>query len=312
MRNKQSKIQQQRRKKLNLMITFFWRSNIFFLIKIILIFLLTLAYYIIDLLMYNSNITSYLEFDDMNDNLCNVYADSISIFVKLKRELDQYENNYINCNVIKNGFTKMEIPRINNVTIPKFGNLIMQISRNADFKKGTLKKFINLYSNNACEEIMEYSYQLVSCQNFWSGVLTKGMEQAITQMGVTIGTVIDELQALNDDTTIKLKYLIGGSAFIEYEQFNQYYLFKSYTKTKAIFDEFRTEKMKTIKQMSRIILYFYLIAVALLFALFYYFLYQFTYLFNSFLNFIAILPIKYISEDENFYNEIIKYGEKYY
>ena len=77
MRNKQSKIQQQRRKKLNLMITFFWRSNIFFLIKIILIFLLTLAYYIIDLLMYNSNITSYLEFDDMNDNLCNVYADSI-------------------------------------------------------------------------------------------------------------------------------------------------------------------------------------------------------------------------------------------
>ena len=124
---------------------------------------MTLAYYIIDLLMYNSNITSYLEFDDMNDNLCNVYADSISIFVKLKRKLDQYENNYINCNVIKNGFTKMEIPRINNVTIPKFGNLIMQISRNADFKKGTLKKFTNLYSNNACEEIMENSYQLVYC-----------------------------------------------------------------------------------------------------------------------------------------------------
>ena len=311
MRSKQSKIQQQRRKKLSLMITYFWSSNIFFQIKVALIFVLTLGYYIINILISKSNRNDYLKFDEMNDSLNDVYEESISNFVRLKRELDKYELYYTDCNTINNA-SKMNIPRINNITIPKFGNLIMQISRNSDFQKKTLQKFNNLYSNDACEQIMEYSYQLDYCKNFWSGVLTKGIEQAITQMGVVIGTVVDELQALNDDPNLKLSDLLSSSSFIEYEQFNQYYLFKSYKKTSAIFNELRDEKLKAIKTMNRLILYFYIVAVILLFALFYYFLYKFSYLFNSFLNFIAILPIKYISEDENFYNEIIKFGDKYY
>ena len=43
-----------------------------------------------------------------------------------------------------------------------------------------------------------------------------------------------------------------------------------------------------------------------------YFVYNFNALFNSFLNFIGIFPPKYLYEDENFYKEIVKFGEKYF
>ena len=326
MRSKQSKILQQKRKKLTLMISFFWRSNFFFIVKIALIFIFALLYYVINILISNSNKNAFCEFDEMNHSLDKVYLDSVEIFVQLKRELDLYERNLKNC--LENGenIGKMNISRINEVNIPKFGNLIMQISKNSDFKKETLKEFKDLYTNNVCVELIDkiedkkHCQSFIStCENFWTGVLTKGMEQAIAQMGITLGTVIDELQALNDDKNRLLINLINGnngagteSSFILYEQFNQLYLFRAFNKTSNIFSELREEKLKAIKKIIKLILYFYIFGVFLLFAIFYYLVNKFAYLFSSFLNFIAIFPIKYISEDENFYQEIIKYGDKYY
>ena len=321
MRSKQSKIQQQRREKLNLMITFFWRSNFFFIIKVALIFILILLYYIITMLISDDNKNEYLSFDEMNDSLNKVYQNSVAIFVYFQKQLDIYEQNLEGCAMP--GSVEMDIPKIDEIVVPKFGNLIMQISKNSDFKKETLAKFNTLYTKDVCKELIEnkgneeYRSDLKCCETFWNGVLTKGMEQAVTQMGVAIASVVDELKGLNDDKNRLLLNLMNSrngkiSTFIEYMQFNQFYLFKAYNKTANIFTQLREEKIKGIKKLNRLILYFYLVGVLLLFAPFYYFVYKFCYLFCSFLNFIAILPIKYISEDENFYNEIIRFGDKYY
>ena len=42
-----------------------------------------------------------------------------------------------------------------------------------------------------------------------------------------------------------------------------------------------------------------------------YFVYTYRNILSSFLYFIGILPSKYLSEDENFYKEIIKLGHDY-
>ena len=54
----------------------------------------------------------------------------------------------------------------------------------------------------------------------------------------------------------------------------------------------------------------YIILFNLLVLLFVYLIYYTNKEFNSFLNFIWILPVKYLSEDENFYKEVIKFGNE--
>ena len=312
MKNKKNKIQQQRRKKLNSMITFFRKKNIFFLIEIILVMSLSLTYYIFVGILASKNEDELLNFDDMNDSLNSVYSNSIDIYISMKRELEYYENNLIDCSTIRN-FEPMTIKKIDELNIPKFGNLIMQISSISNIKKETLEKFTSLYSNNACKELIDDSNKIPYCEKFWSGVLTKGIEQGLTQMGIIIGSVIDELQTLNNpDNNRKLIDLMVDSSLIEYEQFNEYYLFKAYNKTSDIFNDLRNEKMESIKNIIMILLYIYIFISVISFSFFRIFIYNFNSIFSSFLNFIVILPIIYLSEDENFTNEISKFGDKYF
>ena len=312
MKNKQSKIQQQRRKKLRLIKKKKKKKNLLFVVKVILILVLLITYYIIFTIVSTSKANNLISFDFTNDSLNKVYTDSLKIFISLIRQVDLYEKNLINCHTMLK-FYKMQIKSINEISIPKFGNLIMQISGNSELKKDTINKFSSLYSNNACNELMEYSSDLVYCENFWSGVLSKGMEQAIAQMGVIIGTVIDELQAINSENNDKtLIDIMKNSAFIEYMQFNQYYLFKAYNTTEFIFNEFRSEKLSSIQNLVKKIFYFYIIISFLLFSLLIYFVHSFNNLFSAFLNFIGILPLKFLLDDEQFYYEIVKSGEKYF
>ena len=139
------------------------------------------------------------------------------------------------------------------------------------------------------------------------------MEPAITQMGVILGTVLDELQSLNNvNNNITLLNLINQSAFIEYVEFNEYYLYKAFNKTSSLFTLFRNDKIKSNENKLKLILYFYIFIIGILFSLLVYFVYSFNKLFTSFLNFIGILPLKFISEDENFYNEIMKFVNKFF
>ena len=133
---------------------------------------------------------NFINFDSLNESLEKVYIDSFDIFISLMRELDYYENNLINCTTIGE-FKPMTIKNINEINVPKFGNLIMDIITNSHYSKETKDKFTSLYSDNACKEIIDYKYELENCESFWSGVLLKGMVQAIAQMGVSLGIVID-------------------------------------------------------------------------------------------------------------------------
>ena len=139
------------------------------------------------------------------------------------------------------------------------------------------------------------------------------MEQGIIQMGVLLGNVLDELLSLNDrNNSIKFIDLMKNSYFIEYEQFIIYYLFKAYNSTCFILEEMRNEKIHSIISLFKYILYGYIILVVILFGAIVYFIYSFNYIFNSSLYFIGIIPLKYICEEEKFYNSIIDFGAKYF
>jgi len=213
--NKQNKIQLQKKKKLNVMTTFFSRINIFFIVKIILVILVSLSYYLLVTLMKIKHKKDYLFYDTLNFSIYGVYKDSFDIFLLLKRELVLYERSLLNCKTMGNTTYEMKIPNINDIETPKLGNLIMKITSSSNFNKDTIDRFNLLYSINSCEALFKSPSDMEYCNKFWSGVLLKGMEQAITQMGVVIGTVLDELTSLNDHNNTKMLYnLLDHAQFL--------------------------------------------------------------------------------------------------
>ena len=189
----------------------------------------------------------------------------------------------------------------------------MEIIENNNFKKGSIEQFNSLFLENACEQLMEFSNEINYCLKFWSGVLSKGMEQGIIQMGVVLGNVIDELSSLNNlNNSIKLMDLMNNSHFIEYEQFIIYYLFIAYNSTCYMLDGLRNEKIDSILSSYKILLFAYLIIIVFLFGAIVYFIYSFNLIFNSSLYFIGIIPLKFICEEERLYNSIIIFGVRYF
>ena len=106
--------------------------------------------------------------------------------------------------------------------------------------------------------------------------------------------------------------MASDAAFFQFGIFVEYYLFKSYIETYKIFDILRDVKLQNIKSSFDIILYFYVIACVILSLIMYYLVNQSKYLLNSFLNFVGILPVKYLMEDENFYHETLKLEQTVY
>ena len=308
--NQQNKIQQLKKKKLAIMKSFFFKINVFFIIKIIFIIIISLSYFLIITLLKSKFKNDFLFFDSINDSIYGVYKDSYNIFIMLKRQLDMYERRLVNCTTIEN---KYEIRLPKSLTPPKLGNLLMQITSDSSYNKKTIDKFKLLYSENACKILVDNINDMPSCEKYWSGVLLKGMEQAITHMGIIIGTVMNELEALNTfNSPIVLFNLMNQSTFIMYEQFTEYYLLRAYNKTTYVFKDLREERLNSIILIIKYILLSYIMISIIVFILLTYFTFKYKYIFNSFLNFIGILPIQYLSEDENLYNEIISFGNKYY
>ena len=154
------------------------------------------------------------------------------------------------------------------------------------------------------------------------------MEQGITQLGLSVASVTDELNSLNDLSDVLNKQdddnnknsnnssvdnpktfdnltKDENSAFFQFSIFVEYYLFESYLQTYKIFNVLRDVKLEKIKNSFNIILYCYLVGSTILLFILLYFVYESKYLLNSFLNFVGIFPVKYLMEDNALYHETL-------
>ena len=310
-KNKHNKIQQQRRKKLKVMTKFFRINLILFLIKLILILFSSMTYYILCIFIKEKYKNKFIDFYKINETLDKVFKNSYDIYLSLKRKTELFENYLIDCETIGD-FQPIELQKVSDINTPSFGNIIMEITGDSDLDKKTKEKFSLLFEQNACEALLEGSSDMKYCENFWFGVLLKGLEQSIIQMNIILSSVLDELKSLNDLNNKTLLGLFSDSSFIEYSQFNEYYLVKAYDLTYHTMVEMRQQKLDSIIKNIRLILIIYLLISIFLLSLMIYFVYNFNALFSSFLNFIGIFPPKYLYEDENFYKEIVKFGENYF
>ena len=89
-------------------------------------------------------------------------------------------------------------------------------------------------------------------------------------------------------------------------------MLESFIITEDIFSTFRYNEKNKIFIIINLILGVFFVIVTILIFLFIYFIYKYKQIENSFLNFIGILPAKFIVDDESFYKAIFKFGQYFY
>ena len=326
MRGKEkSKLQHQQKKKKMIMRNFFLKINLFFCIKIFILAFLGLTYYIFSTVIKTNTRNNYLEKEDITDKTEGIYKESLDIhlsvarkvkaiidFINLEEEFIKENPNAQEINkFIDEHYPDLYIPNINEYTFPKLGNLLMPIVSSDDNSSNSIEhQFNELYNGNACEFLFPNSKnESDKCINFWNGIISKGMEQALTQMAVALTSVLDELKNLNDKSVNKTamqNFLKSDSHFYQFQTFVEYYFYLAYLKTSEMFNILRQGIINDIKNKYYILLILYLIVTLFLFGFVMLFIYSLRSYFNSFLNFIAIFPLKFLIEDENLFRQTLR------
>ena len=303
--NKQNKIQQQKIKKIKIMSFYFYKENIFFAIKTSLILICFVSFFVVSFLVNNANLKSFLEFDTATTDVENLYYESFRIFLIFKSALANFQVNQKYTNNLPSG---------KDIQLPNFGNTLNDLSQDNIFDDENKKLLNQLYSGNLCLLLFQTDasddYQF--CKEFLSSILLKGMEQTIIQMGVMINSVIDELSLVQDGTSFNNTIYGNSTNFKKYELFMEYYLLLSYLKNEEIFNNLRIDETKHFSKLTMEILIIYLAIYIVLFILLCYIIFMYKYVYNSLFNFIAILAIKFISDDEYLYKRIIELEKKLY
>jgi hypothetical protein len=311
--NKIGKAQKQKSNKIKIMGSFFFKNNIIFFIEIVIIMLISLSYYLVSLLIEYSKKKSVFDFYSVNSQMNSVFIECFYNFITLKNQLDLFEDTLVNCKPVENGqiIYKMNFPEIDKLNTPNFGNNIMKITSDFGFKTESLSNFSLLFSEDACKALTETEYENYICIQNFGDVLSQGMEHSISKIGSLFGTVIEELNSINNEGSLFIEK-VNDSKFHSLELYFIFYFQKSLRLANNILTQLSSELLTNIKKLLKMLVIMYLIIIIFLFSALFYFLNSFKNVFNSFLFFIAILPFKYILEDNKFYNEIIKFGNKYY
>ena len=339
MRGKEkSKFQHQQKKKKNLMKNFFLKLAIIFCLQIFILTFLNLTYYIFSTVIKSNTRNDYLEKEDITDRTEGIYKYSLDIhlslienltkiidYVNLKTDFANNGNVTVNNKVytdndslIRDNFPQITIQKIDEIDYPKLGNLLMPIISEAhDNDLDSIpSQFNQLYNAEACIYLFQNSNNseesINKCQGFWNGIISKGMEQALTQMSVSISSVLDEIKSINKPEVEKqeiMELFSSESYFIKFHFFMEYYFYEAYLKTAKLFNSLRAEIVKDIKNKYIILLILYLIVSFLLFILIMIYIYSIRSHFNSFLYFIAIFPLKFLVEDENLFKHSLQLND---
>ena len=220
-----------------------------------------------------------------------------------KKQIENADANIANYEII--------IPKDSELTQPKLGNALFNILHNSKYSSEYLDKIKSLYNENACGILVQNTSNDKYCESLFSAVLTKGLDQVIVQMSIIINNYVDDLTLLKSNKDLNNFYSINNY-YYNYEILVGYYIFNSFLITKDIFDIFAEDEMKYISNIQTAITVVYALFIVIMIILCFYFVHVYKNVGNSFWNFIGILPNKFISDDENFYESIIKLGDLLY
>ena len=328
--------------KIQAMSKYFKQMNIFFIVKIIITFLFSFSFFIVLIIMEKNYKKILLDLDEVINDIGSVYKDGFYNLLLLKNitqahieyqiekmkakyYFEQGDDTYM-INDIAYDRTNITLYKVisespSNLKLVdlKLGNALMIILNDDSIDLHLREKLNELYNGNSCKVLFNDTEQTEqspinygNCILFWSAILQKGMEQSITQMIIEKNSVEDELSALSRGDKNITDIMQMDSAYRRFEFFVIYYFLKSFWETSKIFEQIKELKIDNIRNIYLIITIVYMVITFFLIIVVKYVIRNSKKIFNSFLNFIVILPAKYLRYDSYFLEEVLKLEDKLY
>ena len=253
------------------------------------------------------NLTKLIDFVDLKIELKT--NGNVTVDDKVYTDIDTF---------IEENFPSISVLKIDEIELPKLGNLLMPIISEAgdENDNSIASQFNRLYNLDPCEylfgNMIDSEFAVSKCENYWNGVISKGMEQALTQMTTSVFSALDLIINVNRPDVEKedlIKVFLPNKAFINFHFFMEYYFYEAYLKTATLFNSLRDQTVKDIKKKYIILLVLYLLVSILLFFLIMLYIYSIRNNFNSFLYFIPIFPLKFLVEEENLFKQILRLND---
>jgi len=332
--------------KIQAMSKYFKQMNIFFIVKVVVIFFLTFSYFFVLIILEDYYEKILLDLDEVINEIEGVYKDGFHNLILLKNitineiefviekikaqksfdsNVETYKINNIvyTKNNISNATITLEDPSNIVLNELKLGNSLMTILNDESIDEDLQQKLNILYNGDSCkilflEEINKNLLHSISqkdyddCTVFWSAILIKGMEQSLTQMIIEKNSVVDELTALYRGDKNITEIMDKSSSYRRFEFFLLFYFLRSFWKTSDLFDQIKEIKIKNISKLYIVITIVYIAITMILILIVRHVISNSRKVFNSFLNFIVILPAKFLGDDSYFLEEILKLEDKLY
>ena len=295
-KKKQNKIIQQKIKNKRIISDYLWKKSIFLIIKFGIIFILSIAYYIVTIIITLKMKNNYLFFDNIIENIDKLYCDYFYIFLNFKEQIEILEKTGNKSNfLIQND---VDIER------PKFGDSLVYIIRSSKYSEENLAIFEALYNDNACQVLTDNEAEYEICKNVFSSFLSKGFEQSVVHINDIITNVIDELNSLKENKNLYEIYE-DSTLTSQYEVFMEYYMIVAFFKTQNMFQNFKSDEKNYINNLIRIDLIIFSIIYIIIFIFLLVYVYSYKDFTSSFLCFIGIIPSRYMADDNEFYQQVI-------
>ena len=162
-----------------------------------------------------------------------------------------------------------------------------------------------LYSYDGCEILYQANNSRYDvCNDFWSGVISKGLQQTIFELSSQFSIMVSLFSMINSGSD-NLENLLNNNIIWRYYDIFMLNSFNdAFQSSTVLLDELRIKNIKSNKQIFKNLFVYYLVAYFIISLIFFYFIFAVCTLFNDFLNFIAIIPYKILSEDKDISEEI--------
>ena len=248
------------------MLKYFITLNILFGIPIYTIILISIIYYELTIYISIKMKSNYINFDSILEQINEVYLELFKIFLDFKSQLELYFNT--------KDISSLNIPQDKDIERPKIGNALLEIIHNSKYSSESLEMIDEIYNSNECEVLSNNDATYKVCEDLFSSILTKGMEQSIVQMSIIITSCVDELNSLKDNATLVDIYKRNTNYF-SYETFVGEFMLESFLKIQDIFEIFRDDEKKYINNIIKICLIVFCILYLFFIMLMIYLIYRY-------------------------------------
>ena len=335
---KYNKIQQQKKLKIQFMKKYFIFYFTFLSILIISLFFVSIFYYLIEIIFYKKKRQSFFEFDKITDDIQSLYVECNLIYLKIKFEILMYYNFEYSVSslieIFKSGLLtsytyegvtytienittlkyNINITSKESIEVPQIINSLTKLFKNLDkTKESNMLKLYNLFYGDVCSTILfSEESELEVCYIIWSNILSQGMEQGIIQFKLELYNSLEDIEDLNNSKITIIEIFSNEKILINIEVFLLYIFSPSFMLTDQLLELIREEKVNNINSIfDNIIIVFFVIIIICIILVFFLIIFIKNN-FNDFMNFIAIIPFQYLSEDEKFYLDVLKLERNLY